>query len=108
MDATDRLQALLSMLESDPEDAFCLYGIAQEYATRGEHAQAIEFYDRAIASDPTDAYAFFHKGRSLQALQRNKDATETLTAGLQVARTQGDLHAESELQGYLQELAEIV
>ena len=105
MNTTDRLQALLKMLESDPHDAFCLYGIAQEYASRNEHENAIVYYDKAMESDPTDAYAYFHKGRSLEALKRIDEATETLRTGLDVARAGNDSHAQSELDGYFQELS---
>ena len=105
MTATDRLQTLLSILESDPNDAFCLYGIAQEYSTRGDDENALIYYDRAIESDPNDAYSYFHKGRSLQRLNRIEEAIDTLKAGITAARNQNDHHAISELDGYLQELS---
>ena len=35
--ASDRLAQLMRMLETDPSDAFCLYGIAQEHAKAGRH-----------------------------------------------------------------------
>jgi len=106
MSATDRLQTLLSMLESDPNDAFCLYGIAQEHASRGEDEEALAYYDRAIESDPLSAYAFFHKGRSLERLSRIEEAIQTLRSGMEAARAGNDQHALGELQGYLQELGE--
>lgn len=105
MNTTDRLHALITMLDADPEDAFCLYGIAQEYASRGEHDQAIEFYERTIGSNPSDAYAYFHKARSLEALGLVEEATNTLRSGTEVARASNDSHAMSELQSYLQELS---
>ena len=50
MPTDDRLQSLLKMLEAEPDDAFCLYGVAQEYAGRDDHAQAESFYLKAIAA----------------------------------------------------------
>jgi tetratricopeptide (TPR) repeat protein len=106
MNTTDRLNALITMLDADPKDAFCLYGIAQEYASRSEHDQAIEYYDRAIGSDPSDAYAYFHKARSLESLGLFDKAKDTLRSGTEVAQENNDTHAVGELQGYLQELSE--
>jgi len=105
MDTNDRLQALLTMLEQEPNDAFCLYGIAQEHGNSGSHELAIDFYDRAIAADETHAYAYFHKARSLEELDRIDDAIVCIKAGLHCAQTHGDSHAASELQGFLDELA---
>ena len=99
-----RLATLMSMLENEPEDAFCLYGIAQEHASRGERALAIEFYDRAIAADPAHAYAFFHKARLLHDLKRQDDAESTARSGITVAMASGDSHAASELQALLDEM----
>jgi len=100
----DRLAALLAMLEKEPGDAFCLYGIAQEHAARGAHEQAIAWFDRTIAAEPTHGYAFFHKARSLEALGRVPEAIAVLRAGIDAARTAGDRHAVSELTGFLDEL----
>ncbi len=105
MDTNDRLKALLAMLEQEPDDAFCLYGIAQEYGNSGSYELAIDFYDRAIAADETHAYAYFHKARSLEELERFDDAIACIKDGLRCAHTHGDSHAASELQGFLEELA---
>jgi hypothetical protein len=32
MSSGGRLEALMRMIEQDPSDAFCLYGVAQEHA----------------------------------------------------------------------------
>ncbi len=104
MHTNDRLQALLAMLEQEPNDAFCLYGIAQEHGNSGLHELAIDFYDRAITADESHAYSYFHKARSLEELDRIDDAIITIKAGLACARTHGDTHAASELQGFLDEL----
>ena len=37
----DRLSQLRNLLEMDPHDAFCMYGIAMEYAKSGHHEEAI-------------------------------------------------------------------
>jgi tetratricopeptide (TPR) repeat protein len=99
-----RLESLLQMLETDPADAFCLYGVAQEHAGAGRHDEATAWYRRAIEADPSHAYARFHLARSLERLGRLEEAMSTLREGLQVARTSGDTKAANEIAGYLDEL----
>lgn len=92
------------LLAVDPEDAFVIYGIAQEHAKAGDFARAVEFYDRCLAVDPAYVYAYFHKARALEALGRPQDAAATLRAGIDMARATDDGHAMTELSAYLDEL----
>jgi tetratricopeptide (TPR) repeat protein len=93
------------LLAADPGDAFLLYGLAQEHAKTGNHSKAVEFFDRCLAADPSYCYAYFHKARSQERMDRVRDAVETLKAGAAAARKAGDAHALSEIGGYLDELS---
>jgi len=104
MPESDRLKRLLTMLEAEPGDAFCLYGIAQEHAKADEHDVALGWYDRAITADPDDGYLHFHKARSLESLDRMDEALKAVEAGLDAARRGGDAHAQSELEALRMEL----
>jgi tetratricopeptide (TPR) repeat protein len=77
---SDRLAQLLKLLEADPADAFCLYGVAQEYARRGNADEAVRWYDRCLGVDPLYCYAYFHKAKALEELDRVSDAVATLRA----------------------------
>ncbi|MEM1186409.1 MAG: tetratricopeptide repeat protein [Planctomycetota bacterium] len=101
MPSIAQLEKLLSV---DPEDTFVLYGLAQEHAKAGDHAKAVEHYDRCLAVDEAYCYAYFHKARSLEAMGEPEAASETLRAGLLVAQRTGDAKATSEIAGYLSEL----
>ena len=92
------------MLQSDPDDAFCLYGVAQEHAREGRLQEAVEWFSRAIEADPTHAYARFHMAKALEGLGRVDEAVRALRDGLQVARTSGDAKAAGELASYLDEI----
>jgi tetratricopeptide (TPR) repeat protein len=100
----DRLAQLMRLHAAEPNDPFCLYGIAQEHARAGRHDQALEWYDRTIAADPAYCYAYFHKARSLEDLDRLADACAALRAGVAAATRAGDGHALSEMRGYLDQL----
>lgn len=99
-----RLVQLLKLVEADPSDAFCLYGIAQEYARRGSVDEAVAWYDRCLAVDRDYCYAYFHKARALDDAGRTADAIAALRLGLDRARVSGDAHAASEIAGYLDQL----
>lgn len=102
-----RLAKLQQMLATDPDDAFVLYGLAQEYGKLGTpeaYRAAIEHYDRCLVADPGYLYAYYHKS----ALQRDhgdgEAATATARAGVEKARAARDGKALNELQALLDEL----
>ncbi len=101
---SDRLAQLLKLLEADPADAFCLYGVAQEYARRGNADEAVRWYDRCLGVDPLYCYAYFHKAKALEELDRMSDAVATLRTGLEKAKVARDGQAISEIAAYLDEL----
>lgn len=98
---TDRISQLRNLLESEPDDTFCLYGIAMEYAKAGQPDRAIAHFDRTIEVDPAYCYAYFHKARCLMEANRMEEARETLVEGLEQARSSGDIHAEGEIESLL-------
>ena len=100
----DRIEQLTKMLQAEPDDAFCMYGLALEYAKRGDLDEAASWFDRTIAADPRQCYAYFHKARSQQEAGDATSAQATLRAGLKQARAIGDLKAASEIEAFLDEL----
>jgi tetratricopeptide (TPR) repeat protein len=102
MPSIDSLQRLLA---ADPNDAFVLYGLAQEYAKIGETARAVEYYDRCITADTSYCYAYYHKAKALEAAGRVDEAVRALRAGMDAAKKAQDGHALGEMTGYLDEIA---
>ena len=101
---TPRLAQLLKLHASEPADPFCMYGIAQEHARAGRHLEALGWYDQTIAADSGYCYAYYHKARSLEDLERIDEACEVLRAGLEAAKRAADSHALAEIRGYLDQL----
>jgi tetratricopeptide (TPR) repeat protein len=97
----DRLQALKSILEQNPEDGFARYGLAQAYASQGDHETAVSEYRRLIENNPNYAAAYFHAGQSLEQLGRTEDARAMYQRGIEVTTRIGDTHTRSELQAVL-------
>jgi tetratricopeptide (TPR) repeat protein len=103
---TDRLSQLRNLLDKDPHDAFCMYGIGMEYSKTGNHAQAIAWFDRTMEVDPTYCYAWYHKARVQEQSGDNAGAIQTLEDGITQAIDVGDQHAQEEMKMLLQSLHE--
>jgi len=102
--APDRLASLMAMLEGDPADAFCLYGVAQEHAKADRLDEAVRWFERLLQVEPTHTYGHFHLAKVLERSGRLGDATEVLRRGLSAARATGDAKAANEIAGYLDEI----
>jgi tetratricopeptide (TPR) repeat protein len=100
----DRIAQLKAMLESEPNDPFCLYGMAMEYAKLGQDQSATSWFDLAIAADPDYTYAYYHKAKSQEAVGDARGAAATLREGMERARLAGDAKALNEIGAYLDEL----
>lgn len=99
-----RIELLQKMLEENPADAFCRYGMAQEYLKAGDYDAAVAWFDKTIESDIDYCYAYYHKARALEQAGRIDDATATLRCGLVRAKASGDSHAASEIAAFLDQL----
>jgi tetratricopeptide (TPR) repeat protein len=101
----DRLSQLRNLLEQDPADAFCMYGIAMEHLREGRRDEAIAWFDQAIEVEPGQTYAYYHKARCLGDAGRTQEAFATIDTGLAQARECGDSHAEEELLALARDLS---
>lgn len=100
----DKAALLKEILAANPADAFARYGLAMEYANRGETAPALSEFERLLADHPNYTAGYFMMAQSLIKAARRDDAKSTLETGISCARRAGDHHAMSEMQGLLEEL----
>lgn len=97
----DRISQLRNLLESDPHDAFCMYGIAMEYSNSGATTEAIAWFDKTIETDPAYLYAWYHKASCQMKADNAEEAIKTLEEGIRNAKQMGDQHANDEMQALL-------
>ena len=97
----DRLDQLLQFYEEDPDDPFTRFAIAQEYRSRGEIDEALEFFEGLVDTDPDYVGTYYHLGKLYEELDRTEAAIETYEDGIEVAREQRDRKSLSELQDAL-------
>lgn len=97
---------LLRLVEAEPNDAFLLYGVAQEYGRRGATDEAVRWYDRCLAVDPAYCYAYYHKAKALEEADRIPEAVAVLRAGLIKAKAVRDAQAINEIAGFLDAISD--
>jgi thioredoxin-like negative regulator of GroEL len=97
---TARMAQIEALLADDPSDPFLRYGLAMEYVSAGDDATAADHLMR-LTADSTYVPAFLQAGQVLNRLNRVAEAAEVLRRGTNVARQQGDSHAEGEMAALL-------
>jgi predicted Zn-dependent protease len=100
----DKITGLREILALDPKNSFAQYGIAMELAQRGETAAAVNEFDTLLAFDPDYTAGYFMAAQTLANAGRTAEAIERLKAGIGCAARAGNSHAQSEMQGMLDEL----
>ena len=101
---SNRLDTLTRMWDADDTDADIPYMIAQEHLAAGANESAILWFDRCLALDPAYHYAWYHRAKALEAMERVDEALDTLRIGLDTARRDGNGQALNEIAAYIDEL----
>ena len=100
MDKIERLKEILSL---DPKNSYAQYGIAMEWASRGETAAALSEFETLLANDPDYTPGYFMAAQTLAGAGRKPEAIAKLKAGIACAARDGNNHARSEMQAMLDE-----
>lgn len=100
----DKIAGLKEILGADPGNSFARYGIAMEYAARGETAAALAEFDTLLANNPNYTQGYFMSAQTLVGAGRRQEAIDRLKAGLDSAARDGNNHAISEMQAMMDEL----
>lgn len=95
-----RLDFLLKVTAGS-DDPFAWYGLAMEYRTLSRFDEALAAFERLKARAPDYVPMYLMCGQMLDSMGRREDARAWITAGIAAARSKGDAHALSELEGAL-------
>jgi len=104
MSSMDKIASLREILTLDPGNAFARYGLAMEFAGRGETDSALAEFDRLLADHPDYTAGYFMSAQTLAKAGREPDAKQRLADGISCARRSGNQHALREMQALLDEL----
>jgi predicted Zn-dependent protease len=97
---------LTEILSQDPMNAFARYGLAMEFAGRGDASTAIAEFDRLLHDHPDYTPGYFMAAQTLANSGESQRAISYLRLGLDCAQRTGNQHAFSEMQTMLSDLEE--
>jgi Tfp pilus assembly protein PilF len=100
----DKAAMLNEILQQDPQNAFARYGLAMEYAGRGDAATAMAEFDRLLEYHPDYTAGYFMAAQTLAKTGDNDRAKAYLEKGLASAQRTGNQHAYREMQAMLDDL----
>lgn len=95
----NRLEMLLELRNSQPEDTFTLFALAKEYEKGGHIDQALAYYLELKSADPGYVGLYYHLGKLYELKQMYENAIVIYREGMAAARKAGDMHALGELNG---------
>lgn len=94
----DRLAALTEMLKENPHDAFLQYGIALEYAAKGDVPEAIARIEKLLSEQPDYLGAYYQLAQYYEIEDNSEEAADTYRRGIILAEKQGNKKTLGELR----------
>lgn len=97
-----RLEQLLKLAETAPDDPLSHYALALEYINLAQWGAAVAAFARALEIDSDYTAAYYHKARAEIRARQREAAKATLEAGIECARAKGDRKTEREMRELLE------
>ena len=101
-----RLEQLKAFLAKTPKEPFILFAIAKEYEKLQQLPDALQYYEQLRQDSPNYVGTYYHLGKLLEQLGKEKEAFFTYKKGMEIAKAAGDNHSLSELAGAKMELGD--
>ncbi len=102
--STDRLSQLEDLLKEDPTDSFLHYGIALEYAKKGNVEEAIARIEKLLSEKPDYLGAYYQLGHYYEVVKKDREAIHIYEKGILLAKKLGNIKTMNELREALQQL----
>lgn len=103
---SDRISQLREILAHAPGDKMARYALAMEYLSGGEMESAIGELAGLVSDHPDYVPAYQMLAQTLLRHGDETRAREVLEKGIRTAAASGNAHAQSEMQGMLDEMGE--
>jgi cytochrome c-type biogenesis protein CcmH/NrfG len=100
----DRFAMLREVLAQSPNDAFARYGLAMEYANKGDLDTALSEFSKLLSVNPDYTPGYQMAAQTLMKAGREDEARKMLQDGIASAQRTGNQHASSEMEALLDEL----
>jgi tetratricopeptide (TPR) repeat protein len=99
-----RIELLRESLVSNPDATFVRYALGVELSSAGQPDEAWQQFEYLLARHPQYSATYFQAGKLLSKMGRREEACSVLAKGIEITASQGNSHAQSELQAALDEL----
>lgn len=100
----NKIPILQEILAHNPLDSFARYGLAMEYSSADNVAEALTEFDRLAADHPDYSPGYFMAAQLLARHGRTEEAKSRLKLGIASAARSGNGHAQGEMQEMLDDL----
>jgi predicted Zn-dependent protease len=87
--ATSRIETFRQMLESDPDNALVLFGLANEYLKAGQHEDAVSALRDYLQRADDEGAAYGMLARALEKLGQREEARAAFERGIEAALAHG-------------------
>lgn len=94
----NRLEMLLEMQESNPDDEFLQYAIALEYKKNEQVVEAKKWLEKLVEEKPDYLACYYQLGKLYEEELENEAALETYKKGVEIAEKQSDKKTKGELE----------
>ena len=101
-----RLPQLLAFLAKDPGDPFIYYGLALEYQSMGNSAEAEAYFTTLVTDFPDYIPTYLMFAQLLAEQGRKDEAKSILQNGINKGKAAKEMHAVSEMNELLEDLEE--
>lgn len=93
-----RIDQLLNMLETEPNDTFLLYAAALEYMAIGDTAQTNHYFEILLHSHPNYLATYYHAAQFYAEQAQTDKAKQTYENGIALALVQKNTKTLAELK----------
>lgn len=94
---SSRIDQLLELLKSEPDDSFLNYALALEYIKLEEREKARNIIETILKRDENYLGAYYQLGQLYEQLQQLEKARVTYTKGIAIAQRQRNTKTAGEL-----------
>jgi tetratricopeptide (TPR) repeat protein len=101
-----RIQFLEAALAANPDDRFARYALGMELSQSSASERAWEHFEYLLKNHPDYPATYLQAGMYLAGRGQSEEASAVFKKGIEVTRSQGEGHAQRELQAALDELEE--
>ena len=97
----NRLEALLDFYKKDSKDSFTIYGIALEYLSLKDYANAEIYFRILLETDPSYVPGYMQFAQLKEKLNQINEAKSIYRKGIEKAKATGDRKFAIEMEEFL-------